>query len=1114
MATYVPGVPQYLPAFKPFTPDFKFLSNVLDVKEQKYNTNYKALNDLYGKVVYGDLSRKDTTAMRDQFAENLGPKLQQISGMDLSMMQNAEAAKSIFKPFFEEDLIVKDLVTTKVFREEMQGAQMLRNNPNKEAREMYWQTGVQKMQYEMEDFVNATEPDAMRMAAPKYTADADLHEMAMAVLKESGLETGDISEFSKDGMWKITRANGDLISREALQLVQKTLKDDPRVIDAYHAKAFVESRQFADNGIKEGKYQTVDEGQVAWAANKISDIELKIAKQTKGLEKEQVVAENTATSWDVYRSQKGLVKGSKEAKLARESWSIVNALKLKINTNKEALSDSKSVDVSNPEEVVPENKQKLLYRAYGLMMNLNMESDLQSAALTYSNIGKKIDYEATELQKNKYQESQINLRHRNAIALNAQRGIENRKTIKYKIDEEGKAAGIVADALDFLNSSPSMDDLNTTTAELDDNNNLAKDYDVMDVQNDKFLKKDNIIIDSKISALLEAQKGMEEAGKEDAFYEIDGIGKGTLMELQKTMSTRMDEPEIRAAIEAQYNKLEEAYTAYDPEVETVAINATPEQLLNIRNSFKEIKTAELGLDAADSAVKSTLSKNLNKALETDLSKAGEGNEDWGTAFKAVADNDMPTLFYKDKKGNTQMYTEKEYLPVFSKWAQSNKNKTNVRNTPFDESGFWKHDGNEININAAGTAAKFGYGQNRPSSKSTSRVNYFDEYGVRDPNGGTYQTTSFGDYDGAFVYQKELADKQAKGIYDAMYKLTNYTATGALEATIGSTEKMFDTPDLDQFMKGVDVTNMTPGDVAKNPTYTTIVDPFQLTPDAVEMLKNVHDITQINSFETITYMDDVSFNKSQQGDTVQDDNSEILNPGDEIDAKNFTAADALLKDYFMQMRRMQGPSPTKSKYPTATIKYYPAWTSDSDDLTGGLAGYSITFGEEYLEQYRKAGGILNDLTGSMAGKTTVLNVVIPASKDKNTRKQGDFNFSSIATQISSSSNGGYQEVVPLGGSMNITQDHNGQYEIAYEVVQFDATTAGIGTGWAKTIQRQLMTDHTGAPITSYDRRYLDYYTNQYTLALEEAAKVNNADREAWKAGHPDMMISDPEYLYKF
>ena len=60
MATYVPGAETYLPDIKPFTPDYKFLSAVLDVRTDKYNTNWKAANDLYNKVVYADLSRTDT----------------------------------------------------------------------------------------------------------------------------------------------------------------------------------------------------------------------------------------------------------------------------------------------------------------------------------------------------------------------------------------------------------------------------------------------------------------------------------------------------------------------------------------------------------------------------------------------------------------------------------------------------------------------------------------------------------------------------------------------------------------------------------------------------------------------------------------------------------------------------------------------------------------------------------------------------------------------------------------------------------------------------------------------------------------------------------------------
>ena len=101
MATYVPGTPSYMPEFKPFTPDYKFLSSVLDTKTNRYNTNYKQLNDLYSKVVYAPLSREYTQDMRDQYTHGFSDNLEKISGLDLSLAQNVDAAKALFQPFFQ-----------------------------------------------------------------------------------------------------------------------------------------------------------------------------------------------------------------------------------------------------------------------------------------------------------------------------------------------------------------------------------------------------------------------------------------------------------------------------------------------------------------------------------------------------------------------------------------------------------------------------------------------------------------------------------------------------------------------------------------------------------------------------------------------------------------------------------------------------------------------------------------------------------------------------------------------------------------------------------------------------------------------------------------------------
>ena len=51
MATYIPGTQTFMPTFQPFTPDYKFLSDVINTKTNRYETNYKAINDTYDATI-------------------------------------------------------------------------------------------------------------------------------------------------------------------------------------------------------------------------------------------------------------------------------------------------------------------------------------------------------------------------------------------------------------------------------------------------------------------------------------------------------------------------------------------------------------------------------------------------------------------------------------------------------------------------------------------------------------------------------------------------------------------------------------------------------------------------------------------------------------------------------------------------------------------------------------------------------------------------------------------------------------------------------------------------------------------------------------------------------
>lgn len=331
MATYVPGSEQYLPDIKPFTPDYKFLSAVLDVRQDKYNTNWQATNDVYNKVVFADMSRQDTNSQREQYVNNLAPALEKISGMDLSLAQNVQSAKSVFAPFFEDKLIVKDIVKTANYRKEMGYAERLLASPDPTVNRQYWRDGVAELQYRMEDFINMDPDAALNTSLYKYVPAPNLFEIAEDILSEQKPPLSiKYDVLSPDGEWIITKKNGELLVGPALQILRNQLATDGRIIRSYQTKAYVASRDFAAAGMEAGDFNSVEEGQDAWAQSTISNIEFNNEQRLKtGL---NAIAEQREINvrWDNYKKQYGIVPGSVEEKIMNDQLTAYEKTKLEL----------------------------------------------------------------------------------------------------------------------------------------------------------------------------------------------------------------------------------------------------------------------------------------------------------------------------------------------------------------------------------------------------------------------------------------------------------------------------------------------------------------------------------------------------------------------------------------------------------------------------------------------------------------------------------------------------------------------------------------------------------------------------------------------------------------
>lgn len=416
MATYVPGVETYLPDIKPFTPDYKFLSAVLDTRTDKYNTNWKATNDLYNKVVYADLSRTDTKEQRDQYINQIAPSLEKISGMDLSMAQNADSAKAVFAPFFEDDLIVSDIMHTTNYRKEMDYSNRLEGNADEELRKKYNADGVRSLQYQMEDFITASPDKAMKMGLPRYVEGADLMGMAEKMLGEMKPPLK-IKRESPQGDWIITQQNGTLVIPAATAYLQKTLMSDPRITKFYQNQAFVRSRDRAAEGIANGQFATVEQGQEAWAQETIEKItaqneyyrKLELSKESEGKTADE--------KWKNYQKTNGIVPGSDDEKAMNEQLSAYERTKAALE-NREKIKQLANEPTKD--------FQATLNKAYNLYSQATIGKDINTAAAVYASRDSEITIRENEFVKQRkqfqYDMSKIEAQAQNARELEKLKG--------------------------------------------------------------------------------------------------------------------------------------------------------------------------------------------------------------------------------------------------------------------------------------------------------------------------------------------------------------------------------------------------------------------------------------------------------------------------------------------------------------------------------------------------------------------------------------------------------------------------------------------------------------------------------------------------------------------
>lgn len=242
MATYISGVTDYIPQFQPFQPDLNFYANVLQTKQNQYDTNYKALNNVYGQYFYADLTHGDNIKKKDELLKAIDFNLKRVSGLDLSLEQNVDQAQQVFKPFYEDKHLMKDMAWTKNTNSQRAYAAGLKNARDEKMRAQYWDAGIRAIDYKTEEFKNASLEETMNIGNINYTPYVNVMEKAQKIAKDAGLS---VESVDVNGNWIVKTKNGEQLIPKLTHLFEATLGSDPAVMDVYKTQAYVNRKDYA-----------------------------------------------------------------------------------------------------------------------------------------------------------------------------------------------------------------------------------------------------------------------------------------------------------------------------------------------------------------------------------------------------------------------------------------------------------------------------------------------------------------------------------------------------------------------------------------------------------------------------------------------------------------------------------------------------------------------------------------------------------------------------------------------------------------------------------------------------------------------------------------------------
>jgi len=364
MATFLPNVTDVFAGPSQYTPDFNRIERQLKLRQNMYDQGAKQVKTLYDSIFNSALMRDGNIERRDSYLKTISESMNRLTATDLSLPQNVNTAEQLFTSLTTDADLIKDISFTKGYQNESQRAESFRNSNDIATRKRYWSEGMRAMQYQAEEFKNASNEEARSMSNVKYTPNVDMLSIAEKAYKEAGIS---VKEDRINGGYIWTKKNGDAVYPITQSYVNTLFSSDPGIKDMLRTKAYVDRKDFvAQNANKYGGKEQAE-------AFYIRDILEKAGKATaKQMQVDsQQLAELRARqeAWNKKITKDGVIPGSDEHKQYLADLEQLQMAEGTVQNNNNAIAPPPTIDYNNINELRQQADAIVTYGNYSVMSN-------------------------------------------------------------------------------------------------------------------------------------------------------------------------------------------------------------------------------------------------------------------------------------------------------------------------------------------------------------------------------------------------------------------------------------------------------------------------------------------------------------------------------------------------------------------------------------------------------------------------------------------------------------------------------------------------------------------------------------------------------------------------